>query len=95
MDTVTWELNPLIIYFSAINLITFFIFALDKSRSQSPGARRIRERTLWLSMLFGGSVGALLAMHFLRHKTKKLSFQAMAAVILALQIFLLTQLTNF
>lgn len=81
--------NLIIGYFIAINLVAFFIFGLDKSRSQQTGARRIREGTLWLSMLLGGSLGALLAMHLFRHKTKKISFQAVAAIILALQIWLL------
>ena len=85
----------IIAYFIVINLITFFLFGLDKSRSQQAGARRIRERTLWLSMLFGGSLGALLAMHFFRHKTKKISFQAVAAIILTLQIYCLVYFYNF
>lgn len=81
-------LNLLLAYFAVANLLAFILFGIDKSRSQETGARRIRERTLWLSMLFGGSIGALLAMHFFRHKTKKISFQAVAAVILAGQILL-------
>lgn len=79
----------LLSYLCTINLATLILFGVDKSRSQQTGARRIRERTLWLSMLFGGSLGALLAMHFFRHKTKKISFQAVAAIILMLQIFFL------
>lgn len=85
-------LNLLFVYFAVANLLAFILFGIDKSRSQETGARRIRERTLWLSMLFGGSIGALLAMHFFRHKTKKISFQAVAAVILAGQILLFLHL---
>lgn len=81
--------NIVVTYFIIINLVAFFLFGIDKSRSQQTGARRIRERTLWLSMLFGGSLGALLAMYLFRHKTKKISFQAVAAIILALQIWLI------
>lgn len=81
-------LNIIIGYFIIINLFAFVLFGIDKSRSQETGARRIRERTLWLSMLIGGSLGALLAMHLFRHKTKKISFQAVAAIILAGQILL-------
>lgn len=89
-------MNLILIYLGVINLLTFGLFGFDKARSTEPGARRIRERTLWLSMLFGGSLGALLAMNFFRHKTKKLSFQSIAAVILAAQIFLLVfYLKNF
>lgn len=73
-------------YALAINLVTFFAFALDKARSRKVGARRTPEATLWILMLLGGSIGALLAMNYFRHKTKKLSFQAVTALILALQI---------
>ena len=76
----------LIPYGLIINVYAFLLFGFDKSRSTQNGARRIRERTLWLSMLFGGSIGALLGMHLFRHKTKKLSFQSVAALILMIQI---------
>lgn len=82
-------MDLILIYLGMVNLLAFGLFGFDKARSTEPGARRIRERTLWLSMLFGGSLGALLAMHFFRHKTKKLSFQSVAAVILAAQIIAL------
>ncbi len=81
-------LNITIAYFVTTNLVAFILFGVDKSRSQQVGVRRIRERTLWLSMLIGGSLGALLAMHLFRHKTKKISFQAVAALILMVQILL-------
>jgi len=73
-------------YLVTVNLVTFFAFGLDKARSRREGLRRTPEATLWLLMLVGGSVGALFAMNYFRHKTKKLSFQAVAALILMLQI---------
>lgn len=85
-NTLTPGLQIILVYLLFINVFTFSLFGFDKMRSTQHGARRIRERTLWLSMFFGGSLGALLAMYFFRHKTKKLSFQAVAAVILAIQI---------
>lgn len=81
-------------YLVLINLYAFFIFGFDKVRSTQSGARRIRERTLWISMLLGGSAGALLGMYLFRHKTKKLSFQAVAAIILMLQILLFIYFYN-
>ena len=47
-------LNIITAYFVTTNLVAFILFGVDKSRSQETGARRIRERTLWLAMLFGG-----------------------------------------
>lgn len=74
-------------YLLVINIVTFFYFGLDKLKSQLQHCR-ISEKILWILSAIGGSVGALLAMNFFRHKTKKLSFQAGIAVILAVQIFL-------
>ncbi|PIR78093.1 MAG: DUF1294 domain-containing protein [Candidatus Magasanikbacteria bacterium CG10_big_fil_rev_8_21_14_0_10_36_16] len=77
----------LIGYFILINLITLITFGIDKGKAINNN-RRIRERTLWIMSLLGGSLGALLGMKMFRHKTKKLSFQAMMAVILVVQILL-------
>lgn len=57
-------------YLVAVNLWAFALMGVDKSRAKKKGARRIRERTLFLSALFGGGVGAFLGMWGFRHKTK-------------------------
>ena len=57
-------------YLAAINLAAFFLMWLDKRRARRKGARRVRERTLLLSALLGGSVGAIAGMRLFRHKTK-------------------------
>ena len=79
----------LIIYLVIINIITFFYFGIDKIKSQIAGKRRISEKTLWILSTIGGSAGALLGMNFFRHKTKKMSFQAGIAIILAGQILVI------
>lgn len=79
-------LQFLLLYLTVINIVTFFSFGFDKRRSLTIGAPRIRERTLWLLTLFGGSLGALLGMKLFRHKTKKVSFQGMMLLILLVQI---------
>ena len=78
-----------LLYLMLINITAFFFFGWDKLRSQVSSARRVSERMLWLLSIIGGSVGALCGMYFFRHKTKKLSFQAGIAVILAAQILLI------
>lgn len=78
----------IIIYLIIINIINFFYFGLDKTRSEL-SKRRIPEKMLWFLSAIGGSVGALIGMKFFRHKTKKISFQAGIAVILAIQILIL------
>lgn len=61
------------VYFIA-SIITFIVYALDKSAAKS-NRWRIKENTLHLCDLIGGWPGALLAQRLFRHKTKKTSFQ--------------------
>ena len=75
-------------YLAAINLAAFFLMWLDKRRARRKGARRGRERTLFLSALLGGSPGALLGMWTFRHKTKHWYFVWGMPLILAAQIAL-------
>ena len=46
----------------AINVATYAAYAWDKAAARRPGARRTRERTLWLLNLLGGVVGAWIGM---------------------------------
>ena len=62
-----------ILYLAAVNLTGFCLFSLDKRRAVR-GRWRIPERTLLLSALAGGSVGALAAMLLFHHKTRKPKF---------------------
>ncbi len=78
----------LTLYFVVINLVAFYYFGIDKLKSQL-SSRRISEKKLWTVTLIGGSLGALLGMYFFRHKTRKISFQAVIALILAVQILLI------
>ena len=56
-------------YLLVVNLWAFALMWFDKRRAKR-GGRRIRERTLFLSALLGGSLGALLGMQVFRHKTQ-------------------------
>jgi uncharacterized membrane protein YsdA (DUF1294 family) len=66
----SWLLTWLV----AINLVTFAAYAWDKSQSRRTGARRVRERTLWILCLAGGVAGAWIAFFALHHKTRHRSF---------------------
>ena len=66
-------------------LIWLIIYAIDKYKSMHH-KWRIRESTLILLAVIGGSVGALLAMYTVRHKTKHNKFRIGVPVILAVQI---------
>ena len=72
-------------YFLA-SLITFIVYAVDKSASQKE-ARRISESTLHFLALVGGWPGALIAQHKLRHKSKKQSFRTIFWMTVFINIF--------
>ncbi len=64
----------LLIIYLAMSVITFILYAWDKSAARA-GRRRIAERSLHLLALAGGWPGALLAQRLFRHKTRKRRFR--------------------
>jgi uncharacterized membrane protein YsdA (DUF1294 family) len=65
---------PLFGWYLIITLLTFVIYAKDKSAAKK-GSWRIPESTLHLLSLLGGWPGALIAQQTLRHKSKKQPFR--------------------
>ena len=84
-------LKYVLYYLAAINLITFFVYGIDKWRAKR-GAWRIPEKTLFLLPILGGSVGAIMGMKAFRHKTKHWYFQYGLPLTLLLQLALLVWL---
>lgn len=73
LAAVGWlEMSWLALYYGA-SIITYGVYARDKTAAQNAG-RRTSELTLHLMSLVGGWPGALIAQVLLRHKTRKLSF---------------------
>jgi uncharacterized membrane protein YsdA (DUF1294 family) len=66
-------IEPCLIVFGGVSLVTFILYATDKRKAQK-GDWRIPEKTLLLFSFFGGALGGLLAMTTVRHKTKKWYF---------------------
>ena len=75
------------IYFAAINLVTFFVYGIDKYRAKR-GAWRISEKTLFLLPILGGSIGAIAGMKVFHHKTKHWYFRYGLPLILLAQVAL-------
>ena len=59
----------------AVNLLTFLVYAIDKSAAQN-GQWRTKESHLHLLSLAGGWPGAWFAQQWLRHKSRKVEFRA-------------------
>ena len=78
----------LLIYFGIINFITFIVFAIDKVNAQEHRSR-IKIVTLLGLSFIGGSIGALLAIYLLHHKTKKDYFTVGIPIIMIMQVIVL------
>ena len=86
VSVLTSRVPPLIlIIYTVASLLTFIMYAVDKSAAKR-GAWRIQESTLHFLSLIGGWPGALVAQEKLRHKSKKRSFRT---------VFWATVLLNF
>ena len=74
-----------------ISVITFFAYAIDKSKARR-GAWRTPEKVLLGLSFFGGALGGSLAMALCRHKTKHWYFVAVNAIGLLWQAIVLIAL---
>ena len=83
----------LLIYFLAINLISFQTMRLDKKKARR-GEWRTPESVLFLQAIIGGSIGSILAMNLFHHKTRT-AFRIGMPVILLVQLLLILMLILF
>ncbi|MBR5565145.1 MAG: DUF1294 domain-containing protein [Roseburia sp.] len=83
----------LIIYLVIINFVSFAVYAIDKIRALE-GAWRIRVVTLLGLAFMGGSLGAILAMYILRHKTTIDYFTVGVPLIMLMQVVVVFYLMN-
>ena len=77
--------RTVILYLVVINIVTFFVYGLDKWKARR-AKWRIREAALLTLAVLGGSVGAWLGMNVWRHKTKHAKFKYGIPIIIILQI---------
>ena len=94
-------LHIALIYLAAINIVTFFMYGIDKWRSTSgrllPTGRkkaknskwRIREAALLGLAVLGGSIGAWLGMQVWHHKTQHKKFKYGVPAIIIVQLALI------
>ena len=74
-----------LIYLVAINIVTFFLYGIDKWKAKR-SKWRIEESTLLGWAAAGGSIGALLGMKAWHHKTLHKKFKYGLPAILIAQI---------
>jgi uncharacterized membrane protein YsdA (DUF1294 family) len=80
--------SVLLYYLIAINIVTFFVYGIDKWKAKQ-GSLRISEATLLLLAVIGGSIVALSGMQVWHHKTMHLKFKYGLPLILMAQIVLI------
>lgn len=78
----------LIPYLIFANLLSFLLMGLDKYKARKR-LWRIKESTLFLTSVIGGSLGSLLGMFLFHHKTKHTKFLFGMPVILIIHILIL------
>lgn len=81
-------MKPLLVYLFIINAAGFVLMLTDKYKAKK-NLWRIPENTLMGVAAIGGSLGCLMGMYAVRHKTKHLKFTLGIPVILAVQAVLL------
>lgn len=79
------------VYLIVVNISAVAVYGWDKLGAKQ-GWPRVPEKILLLLALLGGSVGAMAAMTFFRHKTRHLKFIYGVPMIFVLQIAALVYL---
>lgn len=81
-------MHALIAGFAILNLLTFFLFGLDKRRAVRE-KWRVSEKTLLLFCALFGAAGGWVGMKLFRHKTRKPRFRFGVPLLLILQMLLI------
>ena len=80
--------QTIVYYLIALNIVTFFVYGIDKWKAKR-AKWRIREAALLGLAVLGGSIGALLGMKVWHHKTMHKKFKYGLPLILLAQIVLI------
>ena len=88
-------LHIVLIYLAVINVVTFFMYGIDKWKAKK-SKWRIRETALLGLAILGGSIGAWLGMKVWHHKTlhKKFWFGVPAIIIVQLALIVYSIITK-
>ena len=91
----TMEIQKIVlIYLVITNVITFFIYGIDKWKAKR-SKWRIPEATLLGLSVIGGSIGAWLGMKVGHHKTLHKKFRFGVPAIIIIQLLIISYFTLF
>ena len=80
--------EAVIYYLVIINIITFLVYGIDKWKARKT-MWRIREASLLMLAVLGGSIGAWLGMKVWHHKTQHKKFRYGIPVIIIIQLVII------
>ncbi len=80
-------LTEILIILLVLNVVTFFVYGIDKLKAKK-AKWRISEATLLILAAIGGSIGAWLGMKMWHHKTLHKKFKYGVPAILVAQVVL-------
>ena len=82
------HLHVVLIFLAVINVVTFFMYGIDKWKAKK-SKWRIRETALLGLAVLGGSIGAWLGMKVWHHKTQHKKFKYGVPAIIIIQLALI------
>lgn len=94
--TLTDYQKLIVVYFFVVNLLTIFFYTYDKylaMKYKRKAKKRVKESTLILLALLGGSLFSMLSIFLLRHKTRKIKFTKLIPIFFIIQSIILYKLS--
>jgi uncharacterized membrane protein YsdA (DUF1294 family) len=88
------HLHIVLTYLVIINVVTFFVYGIDKWKAKK-SKWRIRETALLGLAVLGGSIGAWLGMKVWHHKTLHKKFRYGVPAIIIIQLLLIGYFTLY
>jgi len=77
--------ETIVYYLIIINIVTFLVYGIDKWKAKK-SLWRIREASLLMLAVLGGSIGAWLGMKVWHHKTQHKKFRYGISAIIIIQL---------
>lgn len=84
----------IIAIYAVLNIITFALFGIDKSRRNNDGDR-ISENVMFLIAMFGGALGATIGMHAFNNKLHHKNFYLGMPALLLFHVVLTLVILSF